>query len=125
LIAIPVPLETDFFARLRLQDAAFSAGLPGMLAQLAALHAPGLPTPASSSALQHQLHTLSGCAATFGYRRLGREARALEQRLRVMQAFEAVPEVDWREWFTQLSAMIAWASVDPHRGSATAAPQLL
>ena len=119
MIATSAPVEADFFARLRVQDAAFSAGLPGMLAQLAALHDPvqAKPTAAASSELQRQLHTLAGCAATFGYRRLGQEARALEQRLRVLQAFDQVPDIDWTDWFVQLFAMIAWASHDPCRGS--------
>lgn len=108
--------DATFFARLRVQNAAFSAGLPVMLDELAALHDPlaPQPAPACSAELQRRLHTLAGCAATFGYRRLGVEARALEQRLRVLQAFDGVPAVDWSAWFTQLAAMIAWARIDPH-----------
>lgn len=125
--------DAAFFARLRVQDAVFSAGLPALLDQLAALHDPQSPqpAPACSAELQHRLHTLSGCAATFGYRRLGVEARALEQRLRVLQAFDAVPAVDWTTWFTQLAALIAWARVDPHdehgaaRAIAAPSPELL
>ena len=119
MIATPAPVETDFFARLRVQDAAFSAGLPATLAQLAAFHDPARPQPmpAASRELQRQLHTLAGCAATFGYRRLGQDARALEQRLRVLQAFDNVPDVDWIEWFAQLFSMIGWASHDPCPGS--------
>jgi HPt (histidine-containing phosphotransfer) domain-containing protein len=117
--------EGTFFARLRAEDAAFSAGLPAALDRLAALHDPAArapaisPLPAASAELRHRLHTLSGCAATFGYRRLGVEARALEQRLRVLQAFDAVPDVDWIAWFAQLAAMIAWARVDPRTEHAT------
>jgi HPt (histidine-containing phosphotransfer) domain-containing protein len=107
-------LELAFFARLRTQDAAFSAGLPAMLDELATLQDP--------PALQHQLHTLAGCATTFGYRRLGREARALEQRLRVLRAFEAVPAVDWTEWFGQLADLLTWARVDPRAGAALELP---
>ncbi|MDQ2820492.1 MAG: Hpt domain-containing protein [Pseudomonadota bacterium] len=130
MFATPVPVAADFFARLRVQDAAFSAGLPATLACLAALHDPArpIPTPAASNELQRQLHTLAGCAATFGYRRLGQEARALEQRLRVLQAFDNVPPVDWTDWFTQLFGLIAWASADPCRcslpGAGAAALQL-
>jgi HPt (histidine-containing phosphotransfer) domain-containing protein len=107
--------DVAFFARLRAQDAAFSAGLPAMLEYLAALYDPRVaaPAPAVSTDMQRRLHTLSGCAATFGYRRLGIEARALEQRLRVLQAFEAVPAVDWTEWYRQLVTMIVWARADP------------
>jgi HPt (histidine-containing phosphotransfer) domain-containing protein len=102
--------DAAFFARLRVQDAAFSAGLPAMLDELGRLQDPLL--------LQHQLHTLAGCATTFGYRRLGREARVLEQRLHVLCAFDAVPAIDWTDWFSQLAAMLAWARVDPRAGSA-------
>jgi HPt (histidine-containing phosphotransfer) domain-containing protein len=107
------PVEADFFARLRVQSAAFSASLPGTLDELATLIDPAI--------LQHQLHTLAGCATTFGYRRLGQEARALEQRLRVLRAFDAVPLVDWTAWFSELAALVAWARVDPRTGTA---PQL-
>ena len=110
-------LESDFFARLRVQDAAFRAGLPAMLAEIAGLHdrAEAIPSTACGARLQYALHTLAGCAATFGYRRLGREARVLEQRLRVLQAFEAVPAVDWLDWFRQLDATLAWARIDPRQ----------
>ncbi|WP_332875714.1 Hpt domain-containing protein [Massilia sp. S19_KUP03_FR1] len=102
--------DAAFFARLRVQDAAFSAGLPAMLDELATLQDP--------PALQHQLNTLAGCATTFGYRRLGREARTLEQRLRVLCAFDAVPAIDWADWFSQLAALVAWARLDPRAGAA-------
>ena len=97
-----------------MQDAAFSAGLPAMLDSLAQLHdrSRAAPTPAVSAGLQGALHTLAGCAATFGYQRLGQDARALEQRLRVLQAFDDVPAVDWTAWFDQLDAMLAWARRD-------------
>ena len=115
--AMPSPGAADFFARLRVHGAMFSAGLPGELDQLLALHDPGRPVPAAdaSDLLQRRLHTLAGCAATFGYHRLGQQARALEQRLRVLQAFDAVPEVDWSEWFAQLAAMVTWARADPRQ----------
>ena len=115
MIAPSAATDAAFFARLRTQDAAFSAGLPASLDQLAALFDPACPSPsaACSFELRERLHTLSGCAATFGYRRLGVEARALEQRLRVLQAFEAVPDVDWTAWFNQLTHMIDWARLDP------------
>jgi HPt (histidine-containing phosphotransfer) domain-containing protein len=111
-------VDTDFFARLRLQDAAFSARLPAVLDALAVgrdADAP-VPTSACSARLQHELHTLAGCAATFGYVQLGQAARALEQRLRVLQAFNDVPAVDWRAWFAQLDAMVAWARIDARHG---------
>jgi HPt (histidine-containing phosphotransfer) domain-containing protein len=109
------PVEADFFARLRAQDAAFSAGLSGTLDALAALRDP--------LALQDQLHTLAGCATTFGYRRLGQAARALEQRLRVLRAFDAVPAGDWTAWFCELAALVAWARIDPRASAALQLPQ--
>ena len=119
----PSCIETDFFARLRVQDAAFSAGLPAMLAGIAGLHDRAEPVPAAAcaDALRQALHTLSGCAATFGYPRLGQEARALEQRLRVLQAFDAVPAIDWMTWFAQLDTMLAWAQVAPRLSCTTTA----
>jgi HPt (histidine-containing phosphotransfer) domain-containing protein len=128
VIALSAAPDAAFFARLRTQDAAFSAGLPASLDQLAALcdAACPSPSPACSFELRERLHTLSGCAATFGYRRLGVEARALEQRLRVLQAFEAVPDVDWTAWFSQLTHMIDWARLDPRaEHGASSALQLL
>ena len=123
MIATPDRLEEDFFARLRVQEAAFSAGLPAMLAGIAARHdrATAVPATACAGALQQALHTLAGCAATFGYPRLGQEARALEQRLRVLQAFDCVPAVDWAAWFGQLDAMLDWAQVDPRLSCITTA----
>jgi HPt (histidine-containing phosphotransfer) domain-containing protein len=123
VFATPGRPETDFFARLRVQEAAFSAGLPAMLAAIAARHdrAAAVPTSACAGALQQALHTLAGCAATFGYARLGQEARALEQRLRVLQAFDCVPAVDWTAWFDQLDAMVKWALVAPRLSCTTTA----
>ena len=121
MIATPVHPETDFFARLRVQEAAFRAGLPAMLAAIASRHdrSSSVPDAACAGGLQQALHTLAGCAATFGYPRLGQEARALEQRLRVLQAFDRVPAGDWTAWFGQLDAMLAWAQVDPRLSCTT------
>jgi len=121
VIATPAGHEADFFARLRVQEAAFSAGLPAMLGAIAARHdrAAAVPASACAGALQQALHTLAGCAATFGYPRLGQEARALEQRLRVLQAFDRVPAGDWSAWFEQLDAMVEWALVAPRLSCTT------
>ena len=114
MLPVLSPVEAGFFARLRVQDAAFSAGLQGTLAELAALRDP--------SELQRQLNTLAGCATTFGYRRLGQEARALEQRLRVLRAFDAVPAIDWTAWFGELAALLAWARIDARASAALQVP---
>lgn len=108
------PVEAAFFARLRTEQASFSAGLPASLDALAQLRDP--------AALQARLHTLAGCATTFGYRRLGREARVLEQRLRVLRAFAPAPASDWSVWLRELADLLAWARVEPRAG---AAPELL
>ena len=119
--ASTAPVDAAFFARLRVQEAAFSVGLPDLLARVAHLHDRAAPVPAAACArrLQQALHTLAGCAATFGYLRLGQEARALEQRLRVLLAFDAVPAVDWTAWFGQLDAMLDWAQRDPRMACTT------
>jgi HPt (histidine-containing phosphotransfer) domain-containing protein len=126
--ASPELPDAAFFARLHASAAVFSTGLAAAFDDLAALYDPACPAPlpARSAELQRRLHTLSGCAATFGYRRLGVEARALEQRLRVLQAFDAVPMVDWIEWFSQLTNMIDWARLDSRaEHAAPSALQLL
>jgi hypothetical protein len=43
---------------------------------------------------------------TFGFRELGQGARALEQRLRVLTAFELVGEDDWRAWLSSLDEFV-------------------
>ena len=125
MIATSSAVATDFFARLRAQEAVFSAGLPAVLDTIGALHDRVLPIPSAACGvrLQQALHTLAGCAPTFGYRRLAQEARALEQRLRVLQAFDDVPAVDWMTWFDQLDAMLAWARVAPRSCTTTLSGQ--
>jgi HPt (histidine-containing phosphotransfer) domain-containing protein len=109
-------LDQQFFARLTDANDQFGAGLPAMLARLAATSAafdPHQPATALAAELQAQLHTMAGAAATFGFPVLGQQLRALEQRLRVLMVFETVGADDWRRWFGDLDALVAWGRVNP------------
>ena len=44
---------------------------------------------------------------------MGQQARALEQRLRVLMAFEVVAARDWENWLASLDDYMAWAGGDP------------
>ena len=101
--------ETSFFTRLTHANQAFRDGLPATLQRIGAAHAgfvPGAPAPQLVAELQSQLHTLAGAAVTFGFRELGQGARALEQRLRVLRAFDTVDEDDWRAWLAALDDFV-------------------
>ena len=98
-------VDTNFFVRLTQANADFRAGLPSTLRRLGAAGAdfdPAVPAPQLAAELQSLLHTLAGAAVTFGFRELGQGARALEQRLRVLTAFELVGEDDWQAWLSAL-----------------------
>ena len=104
------PVDAAFFARLTAANERFRAGLPATLAQLAAARGellPEAPAPALVAELQSLLHTLAGAAVTFGFRELGHGARALEQRLRVLRAFDAVGAGDWNAWLGELDGFLA------------------
>jgi HPt (histidine-containing phosphotransfer) domain-containing protein len=109
-------IDQDFFARLRLLNDKFAAGVPDTLARLGAIRAafdPHAPAPQLVSELHQILHTIAGSAATFGFRTMGYQARGLEQRLRVLMAFDVIPARDWENWLASLDAYTAWAAVDP------------
>ncbi|MEH6437418.1 Hpt domain-containing protein [Massilia sp. DD77] len=109
------PADQQFFARLAALNDKFANSLPGTLDRLAGLARrldPAAPAPAADD-LQAMLHTVAGSAATFGYRGLGHHARALEQRLRVLQTFESVAAADWQDWLGELDRFIADARRDP------------
>jgi len=116
---MPQLADQEFFARLAELNEKFAARLPATLARLATLSQgidPGLSaegTAAAAAELQAMLHTLAGSAATFGFRELGHHARLLEQRLRVLTAFDAVAAADWRIWRGELDDYIAAAQRDP------------
>jgi HPt (histidine-containing phosphotransfer) domain-containing protein len=114
------PADQQFFARLAELNDKFAARLPstfGRLAQLSQELAPAGPTGSNPDApageLQAMLHTLAGSAATFGFRGLGHHARLLEQRLRVLRAFDAVAAGEWQAWRAELDDYIAAALRDP------------
>ena len=109
-------IDQDFFARLRLLNDKFAANIPTTLDRLRALRVafnPDSPDPQTVADLQQTLHTIAGSAATFGFRSFGQQARSLEQRMRVLTAFEAIPARDWCNWLESLDHMVAWAAIDP------------
>jgi HPt (histidine-containing phosphotransfer) domain-containing protein len=109
-------LDQQFFARLTVASEQFGAGLPAMLERLAATSAafdPQQPAAALVAELQAQLHTMAGSAATFGFPMLGQQLRVLEQRLRVLMVFDTVGADDWRRWFGDLDALVAWGRMNP------------
>lgn len=107
--------DRQFFSRLATANASFDSRLPATLERLDALGAQLDPAAPSATAgeLQAMLHTMAGSAATFGYRALGQHARALEQRLRVLQTFDDVAARDWAAWLAELSLFVEAARCDP------------
>lgn len=113
------PVDSAFFERLTAANERFRAGLPGTLAQLAAACAeltPAAPARPLVAELQSLLHTLAGAAVTFGFRELGQGARTLEQRLRVLTAFETVGADDWEAWRGALERFAATGLAAPAPG---------
>ena len=109
-------IDQDFFARLNALNDKFAASVPATLARLRAQRVAfdiNAPDPASVKELHQTLHTIAGSAATFGFRAFGHQARSLEQRLRVLMAFETVAPGDWSRWLEALEEYIVWAEVNP------------
>lgn len=109
-------IDKDFFARLNALNEKFAASVPDTLARLRAQRMafdPAAPAAATIGDIHQTLHTIAGSAATFGFRTFGQQARALEQRLRVLMAFETVAPGDWSRWLASLDEYIAWAEIDP------------
>jgi len=105
-------IDKEFFARLNALNDKFAASVPATLERLRGYQAafdPDAPDPAIISDLHQTLHTIAGSAATFGFRVFGQQARSLEQRLRVLMAFEAVAAGDWRHWLGALDDYLSWA----------------
>jgi HPt (histidine-containing phosphotransfer) domain-containing protein len=120
--------DNEFFARLTDANATFRAGLPAALGRIRAAQAsllPAAPAPALLAELQSQLHTLAGASVTFGFRELGQGARALEQRLRVLRAFDTVGEDDWRAWLAALDEFVRAGLAGPPPAYHSAAFSLL
>lgn len=119
------PIDQDFFARLRVLNEKFAASIPATLERMRQQRRafdPAAPDAASIKALQETLHTIAGSAATFGFRAFGHQARMLEQRLRVLTAFDSVAAGDWNGWLAALDAYIAWADIDPKADPVSAVP---
>ncbi|WP_426116043.1 Hpt domain-containing protein [Massilia sp. PWRC2] len=113
--AVAPPVDEAFFERLRAMSDKFAAGVPGSIVRLQALAVQfdaAQPAAALAEELRRVLHTIAGSAATFGYRTFGTQARVLEQRLRVLQAFEQVGAAEWRSWLHSLEHYLQWARVD-------------
>jgi HPt (histidine-containing phosphotransfer) domain-containing protein len=115
-----LPADQQFFARLAELNEKFAARLPSTLERLAGLSQdlaragePGFDTAPPAADVQAMLHTLAGSAATFGFRELGHHARLLEQRLRVLRAFDAVAASEWQAWRAELDDYIEAARRDP------------
>lgn len=109
-------VDAGFFERLSVLNTRFAANLPPTLARVGATRRaldPCAPAPALVTEIQQVLHTLAGSAATFGFRTLGQQARALEQRLRVFTTFDTIAPEDWEDWLAALDAFLAWAARDP------------
>jgi HPt (histidine-containing phosphotransfer) domain-containing protein len=109
-------IDEPFFTRLRVLNERFASGVPAVLDRLASARAgldPAAPDQQLLEELRAQLHTLAGSAITFGFRVLGQQARALEQRLGVLTAFESVGAADWQAWLAGLDAFVTWARHDP------------
>jgi len=114
------PADQQFFARLAELNEQFAARLPTTFARLASLSqeidgvgTPGFDVTPAAGELQAMLHTLAGSAATFGFRGLGHHARLLEQRLRVLRAFDVVAATEWQAWRAELDEYIRSAQRDP------------
>ena len=109
-------IDQDFFARLNALNEKFAASVPDTLARLRAQRSafdPAAPDPTVVKDLRQSLHTIAGSAATFGFRVFGQQARNLEQRMRVLMAFETVAAGDWQRWLEALDDYIAWSERDP------------
>ncbi len=109
-------IDQEFFARLHALNDKFAASIPATLERLRAARSAFVPEAPDGELVKelHQiLHTIAGSAATFGFRVFGVQARQLEQRLRVLMAFEAIAARDWNNWLDALDEYIAWAAVNP------------
>ncbi|MFL6660473.1 MAG: Hpt domain-containing protein [Massilia sp.] len=120
-------IDQAFFDRLNALNDKFAASVPATMARLRGLRDAfdaAAPDPAVIGELHQALHTIAGSAATFGFRVLGQEARTLEQRLRVLMAFETIAPADWERWLADLTTYIAWGEADPRAEQFGAGDQL-
>ena len=109
-------IDQDFFARLHALNDKFAASIPATLERLELARqrfAPEAPQPELVKEMHQILHTIAGSAATFGFRVFGVQARQLEQRLRVLMAFDVIAPKDWNDWLAALDEYIGWSRIDP------------
>ncbi|RJG26384.1 Hpt domain-containing protein [Massilia cavernae] len=109
-------IDQDFFAKLNALNDKFATSVLDTVARLKDMRGrfdPSAPDAALVGDLHQMLHTIAGSAATFGFRVLGQQARQLEQRLRVLMAFDAVSAADWENWMSGLDEYVAWAETNP------------
>ena len=111
-------VDQAFFARLKELDEQFAAGVPAMLERLRTLLAlldAAAPAAAVLGDIDQELHTIAGCAATFGFPAFGQQARSLEQQLRVLMATGTMDAAAWPLWMGKLDAYLTWSEADPRR----------
>ena len=119
-------IDQDFFARLNALNDKFAASVPDTLERLRQQRLafdPAAPSEAVIKELHQILHTIAGSAATFGLRVFGQQARSLEQRLRVLMAFDTIAAGDWTRWLEALDVYIAWSEIDPKADDYVDGPQ--
>ena len=120
------PIDQDFFARLNALNEKFAAGIPATMGRLqdARTRFQSAAPDAQLIAEMHQvLHTIAGSAATFGFRVLGQEARQLEQRMRVLMAYDVIAASAWDDWLDALGEYIEWALRNPKAADYPAVPR--
>lgn len=109
-------IDQDFFARLNALNDKFASSVPSTMVRLRDARMRfdvSAPDNGLVAELHQMLHTIAGSAATFGFRVLGQQARQLEQRLRVLMAFDRVSAQDWEGWMAGLDEYVAWAEMNP------------
>ena len=108
-------IDQAFYPRLQALNEKFAARVPGTLVRLRELRAAfnaDAPDAATATELRQSLHTIAGSAATFGFPVFGQQARNLEQRMRVLMAFDVVGPGEWHSWLAAFDDYIRWAEVD-------------
>ncbi|MCZ0926717.1 diguanylate cyclase [Halomonas janggokensis] len=100
------PTSSQAFAqRLKALSEAYSKRLDADFERLQALVEQTIKDPSCLDAL-HQihsvLHSLAGSAGTFGFERLGRQAREYERQINGLLKQESIQSLPTREWVTQL-----------------------
>ncbi len=109
-------LDGDFVAKLRHLSERFASSVPATLEQLQAARMAfclAEPEAANLKELMRILHTVAGSAPSFGYTQLGKQARLLEQVLRILSSGSYKNDNAWIEWLYNLDQLLLWAARDP------------